>query len=117
MLYYLTLESPPQENRKVQEEMTHEEGEWHVTPKHTPSSDDARRAILKIYTFETPIPYALNNANMCRDRNAIKTLGPFSYLLYRTLSYPPKENKEVQEGNLPKNSKRITLYRGLGLPE
>ena len=94
-----------------------EGGKWHKR-KHTPSSDDARRAILKIYTFETPIPYALNNANMCRDRNAIKTLGPFSCLLYYALDYPPKENKEVQKKNLTKKKrKRMTLYRGLGLPE
>ena len=94
-----------------------EEGKWHH-PTHTPSSDDARRAILKIYTFETPIPYALNNANMRRDRNAIKTLGPFSCLLWYALGFPPEENKEVQEKNLTEKKKeRTTLYRGLGLPE
>ena len=49
--------------------------------ENDPSSDDARRAILKIYSYETPLYDALNQANMRRDRNAIPTLGPFAYLL------------------------------------
>ena len=53
--------------------------------KNDPSSDDARRAILKIYSYETPLVYALNQANMRRDRNAIPTLGPFARLLFCTL--------------------------------
>ena len=89
-------------------------------PIHTESSDDARRAILKIYSYESPLYKAVNRANMCQDRSAIKTLGPFSYLLYRTLDEPPVENEKVQEENTTHKGdygQRITLYRGLGLPE
>ena len=56
---------------------------------HTASSDDARRAILKIYSYETPLYSALNRANQCQDESAIATLGPFSHLLYSTLNHPP----------------------------
>ena len=43
-------------------------------------------------------------------------------MLFETMSEPPKENKEEQGKNLTKDGyynidKRITLYRGLGLPE
>ena len=89
--------------------------------KHDPSSDDARRAILKIYSYETPLYSALNRANSCQDRSAIPTLGPFSKLLYMTLRTPPKENKKEQGKNTHEgddgSEQRITLYRGLGLPE
>ena len=85
-------------------------------PIHTESSDDARRAILKIYSYESPLYKAVNRANQCKDESAIKTLGPFSCLLYMTLYRPPVENTKVQEENLQRY-KRITLYRGLGLPE
>ena len=54
-------------------------------PKNTPSSDDARRAILKIYSYETSVYKAVNQANKCQDESAIKTLGPFSLLLSATL--------------------------------
>ena len=67
---------------------------------HTDSSDDARRAILKIYSYETPLYSALNRANSCQDRSAIPTLGPFSMLLFETLSSPPEDNKEEQKKNL-----------------
>ena len=53
--------------------------------KNTPSSDAARKAILRIYSYETPLYSALNNANQCQDQRAIKTLGPFACLIYRTL--------------------------------
>ena len=49
--------------------------------KHDLSSDDARRAILKIYSYETPLCYDMNQANMRLERNAIPTLGPFAKLL------------------------------------
>jgi hypothetical protein len=39
-----------------------EDGSWN-RPEHTDSSDDARRAILKIYSYETPLYSALNRAN------------------------------------------------------
>ena len=43
-------------------------------------------------------------------------------MLYWTLFSPPRENVEVQKKNLTQDGenysdKRITLYRGLGLPE
>ncbi len=96
-------------------------GKWNE-PEHTPSSDDARRAILKIYSYESPMYKALNRANQCQDESAIKTLGPFSLLLSWTLYKPPVENKKLQgekTTHKDKNgySKRMTLYRGLGLPE
>ena len=51
-------------------------------------------------------------------------MGPFSKLLTETLSSPPKENR-VEQGKNTHGIKdwkgdlkpRITLYRGLGLPE
>ena len=62
-------------------------GKW-VSDDHTASSDDARRAILKIYSYETPLYSALNRANQWQDESAIATLGPFSYLLSFTLRNP-----------------------------
>ena len=53
--------------------------------EHDDRSDDARRAILKIYSYESPMYSALNRANQCQDESAIKTLGPFSLLLSYTL--------------------------------
>ena len=85
--------------------------------KHDRKSDDARRAILKIYSYESPLYKAVNRANQCQDESAIKTLGPFSLLLYRTLDRPPRRNPEEQFKNLANHRERITLYRGLGLPE
>ncbi len=89
--------------------------------KHDDKSDDARRAILKIYSYESPLYKAVNRANQCKDESAIKTLGPFSCLLYYTLHEPPEENEKVQEENTTHKDdigrQRITLYRGLGLPE
>ena len=60
--------------------------------KHDDESDDARRAILKIYSYESPLYKAVNRANQCQDESAIKTLGPFSLLLIMTLAMPPVEN-------------------------
>ena len=88
---------------------------------HDDSSDDARRAILKIYSYESPLYKAVNRANQCQDESAIKTLGPFSRLLSYTLTRPPAENKKVQGEKTTHKGKydeeRMTLYRGLGLPE
>ena len=36
---------------------------WGTGIKHSKSSDAARRAILKIYSYETPLYGALNHAN------------------------------------------------------
>ena len=78
-------------DQDIKEIMTEKvDGKWGSI--HTESSDDARRAILKIYSYETPLYSALNRANSCQDRSAIPTLGPFSKLLYETLYEPPEEN-------------------------
>jgi len=50
--------------------------------KNSPSSDEARGAILKLYSYETPLYEAVNKANQCQDKRAIQTLGPYGYLLY-----------------------------------
>jgi len=93
--------------------------EWHEK-KNSESSDAARKAILRIYSYETPLYSALNRANQCQDRGAIKTLGPFSQLLHCITAHADKENIAVQEKRARVDEygvKRITLYRGLGLPE
>ena len=46
------------------------------------ASDEARSAILRLYSYETPLYGALNKANQRTDKRAIQTLGPFSHLLY-----------------------------------
>ena len=56
-----------------------------INHENDPRSDDARRAILKIYSYETPLYSSINQANMRQDRNAIPTLGPFAWLLFKTL--------------------------------
>ena len=86
--------------------------------KNSESSDAARKAILRIYSYETPLYSALNNASQCQDQRAIKTLGPFACLLVYTLAFPPEDIVKVMEAQLQgaKND-RITLYRGLGLPK
>ena len=40
-------------------------------PINTKHSDNARRAILKLYTLETPLYKTLNRANACQDERAI----------------------------------------------
>ena len=55
-------------------------GKLHYS-RHSESSDAARKAILRIYSYETPLYGALNRANQCSDQRAIKTLGPFAHLL------------------------------------
>ena len=61
------------------------------------SSDAARRAILKLYSYESPLYKAINLANQTRDQRAIPTLGPYGLLLTLTLLDPPKSNVEVQK--------------------
>ena len=53
--------------------------------KRSDSSDAARSAILRLYSYETPLYGALNKANQFKDKRAIQTLGPFSKLLYHTI--------------------------------
>ena len=54
-------------------------------PIHSPESDAARSAILKLYSYETPLYGALNQANQWQDKDKVKSLGPFALLLYNTL--------------------------------
>ena len=88
--------------------------------KNSPSSDEARGAILKLYSYETPLYDAVNKANQCQDKRAIQTLGPYAHLLYETTHYPPKKNKKAMFKQADSDDylrARTTLYRGLGLPE
>ena len=88
--------------------------------KHSESSDAARKAILRIYSYETPLYGALNRANQCQDQRAIKTLGPFAELLSYVISSPGEENEKAQKSEHKGwifKEENITLYRGLGLPE
>ena len=90
--------------------------------------------------METPLYSTLNRATGFRDERAIPTLGPYAYLLYKSIEDPPSDNlskmKEMatetvrdNDGKIKKwewddqdykkgdEMKWITLYRGLGLPE
>jgi len=79
---------------------------------------------MKIYTYETDLYKELNNANCRHDQSKIKTLGPYSMMLSLSLQHPPLKNadyrKEIHTGKITypngENYKRMTLYRGLGLP-
>ena len=64
-----------------------------VWPTHTEHSDNARRAILRLYSMETPLYSTLNRATGFRDERAIPTLGPYAFLLHHTISIPPTDNK------------------------
>ena len=82
-------------NQDIKEIVPHddENGEW-VDPVHSDHSDAARRAILRLYTLETPLYRTLNKANSCRDERAIPTLGPYATLLYWAVELPTKDNVE-----------------------
>ena len=64
-------------------------------PEHSESSDAARKAILRIYSYETPLYGALNRANQYQDQRAIKTLGPFACLLADSIADPGEENEKA----------------------
>jgi len=49
---------------------------------HTDHSDEARRSLLKLYTYETPFYTVLNKALQEKDEKAVETLGPYSMLLH-----------------------------------
>ena len=70
-------------NQDIKEIVEHydEKGDY-VFRGHSDHSDAARRAILRLYTLETPLYRTLNKANSCRDERAIPTLGPYATLLY-----------------------------------
>ena len=82
-------------NQDIKEIVRHkdENGEW-IEPVHSDHSDAARRAILRLYTLETPLYRTLNKANSCRDERAIPTLGPYATLLFWVVRSPPKDNLE-----------------------
>ena len=87
---------------------------------NTEEGDRARRGIIRIYSLETPLYSALNNASCTHDPSKIKTLGPYCWLLYMSLETPPKENARLRETLHHKDKDGdncILLYRGLGLPE
>ena len=65
-----------------------------VEQVHSDHSDAARRAILRLYTLETPLYRTLNKANSCRDERAIPTLGPYATVLYYAIRNPPEDNKD-----------------------
>ena len=88
-----------------------------VDPTHSEHSDAARRAILRLYTLETPLYRTLNKANSCKDTRVIDTLGPFAHLLFWSVVYPPKANELTQKKARDQTTNKLTLYRGLGLPE
>ena len=85
------------------------------------SSDTARRHILKLWSYESPLFKDVNRATQWQDKRAIKTLGPYALVLFCTLWCPPKTNKKKQTKMTThigsNDDKRVTLYRGLGLPE
>ena len=83
---------------------------------HSESSDAARRGIMKLYSYETPLYDAVNRANQCRDKRAISTLGPYALALHLSINDPPKTNVKKQE-EMADIFGFIMLYRGLGLPE
>ena len=60
------------------------------------SSDAARRKILKLWTYESPLYSAVNRATQYQDERAIKTLGPYVWVLWYTLYNPPKTNLTAQ---------------------
>jgi len=58
-----------------------ENGKW-VGLTHSEHSDKARRAILKLYTYESPLYKTINDACCYQDESVVSTLGPFAWLLY-----------------------------------
>ena len=81
------------------------------------------KAIVKMYTYETGLYPALNNASCYHDKSKIKTLGPYALLLYRIIvrrgSFKEKNDKLINKENQFKNSNGWNysmLYRGVSLP-
>ena len=56
-----------------------------VNPTHSEHSDKARRAILKLYTYESPLYKTINDACCYQDESVVSPLGPFAWLLYETI--------------------------------
>jgi len=67
------------------------------------STNEAMKAIVKMYTYETGLYRALNNASCYHDKSKIKTLGPYALLLYRIIvrrgSFKEKNDKLINKEN------------------
>jgi len=63
--------------------------------RHSTSSDDARRQIIRAFTFETPLYKEVNRVCQYRDESAVPTLGPYGALLFWSLAYPPLDNQQL----------------------
>ena len=50
-------------------------------------ADKARCVIIKIYTLETELYGAVNQANCTKDESKVPTLGPYAYVLSLSLEY------------------------------
>ena len=70
-------------------------GDFNWKERHSTSSDNARRQIIRAFTFETPLYSAVNRVCQWRDESAVPTLGPYGALLYYTLWYPPLDNQQL----------------------
>ena len=101
---------------------------WMVDVKmtHSPASDKARKGIIKMYTYESDLYKAINTASCFHNETKIQTLGPYVWLLYCSLTFPPTSNAEdrkelfsgeIKEEQTGKIYKTMILYRGLGLPQ
>jgi len=95
-------------DQDIKEIISHIENGKRIHRSHSESSDAARRAILKLYTYESPLYKTLNTASCHRDARVVPTLGPFAWLLSWTLCEPPQENvKKQQEKKQEKERHRV----------
>ena len=58
-----------------------------IKKDHSKRADKARCIIIKIYTMETELYGALNEASCTKDESKIPTFGPYAYLLWKSLKY------------------------------
>jgi len=66
--------------------------------------------VIKIYTYETDLYKVINLASQMRDQSKVPTLGPYAYLLYRSLEF------EDDDGD-SKLVKRIDQLEAIPRPE
>ena len=66
---------------------------------------------MYIYSMETHIPYALNNASRNFDESKAETLGPFSFLLNAGIQATENEYRIGAPGQLL-DTEYTSLYRG-----
>ena len=64
---------------------------------HSEHSDKARRAILKLYTYESPLYKTINDACCRQDERVVPTLGPFATLLFYAVRKPPTTTVKKME--------------------